>query len=103
MNIDQYKKAQRIAWLSFALIVIPRILNILALGSVSSSDMRSDLGILFSIISYSGVAGMIYSCILALRVKVRTFAWLLLLIPLNLIGVVVIFMLSSAEQDYTSS
>jgi hypothetical protein len=98
MDIDQYKKAHRIAWFSFALIVIPRALNILVLASVSASDREPNLDILFLIVSCIGVAGMIYSCVLALRTKARTLAWLLLLLPLNLLGVVAIFMLSNAEK-----
>lgn len=91
MQEQTYKKGHILVWVGFLGAVLFNALKIFAQPDLAPNLIP--LVPLFSLIGLIFVVVLIWGAYLVLKSKNRSWAWLLLIIPLNIIGVVVLFSL----------
>ena len=88
---QQYKKGNRFFWLGFLLSILFR-----GLPLFSTPDTFPSLAPfvpIFGILSLISLIISIYGLLLVLKSRGRHWAWIFLLIPLNVLGAIIIYML----------
>jgi uncharacterized membrane protein len=101
MQKQQYKKVNTLFWVGFLFGILFNILPVFSTQETFSSLIP--LIPLFNILSIISIIVIIYALVLILKSKNRHWVWILLLIPLNVIGAVIIYMLKDKSLQGTST
>ncbi len=101
MQKQQYSKGNKLVWAGF-------LLGILFNGLPVFSTSETFPGLIpfipiFKVLAISCLVVLIYGLILVLNSRGRHWVWIFLLLPLNAIGIVVIYMLKDKSAQVTAA
>lgn len=92
MNQDLYKKASWLAWGGLLLGFLLRM-GVIVIDPTKATRSMSEL------LSLMVLPFIVWGAILALRSKNRHWAWVFILLPLNVIGLAIIFVFKDKSME----
>ena len=96
---QEYSKGNKLVWTGFLLGILFKVLPVFS--TPETFPALASFTAIFNILAIVFLIVLVYGLVLVLKSRGRHWTWVLLLLPLNAIGIVVIYMLKDKLPQET--